>query len=168
MLRSICVSVRHFPLMALMACYLSKPVFKCPLMAFHMRHPATLCAALFLSQLHSVEVFFSRLFLPRQVPVISGNVWRLMGAAWLQMYWETYAAELIECFRRERKPIWSCHRDAWAVRFCCWWGDWGKKNDDKRIGKIDNIAVDLRVRSKQPFAVMCWFVRSSASSLFSL
>lgn len=30
-----------------------------------------------------------------------------------------------------------------------------KKKDDKRSGKIDKIAVDFRVRSKQPIAVMC-------------
>lgn len=76
MLRSICVSVRYFPLMALMACYLSKPVFKCPIMAFHMRHPVTLGAALFLSQLNNVEVFLKVIFGPSS----ACHIWECLTA----------------------------------------------------------------------------------------
>lgn len=80
MLWSICVLVVHFPLASLMACYLSKPVFKRFIMGFHMRHPLTLSAALYLSQVNNVKVFLKVIFLLCQAPVISGNVWWLMSA----------------------------------------------------------------------------------------
>lgn len=52
----------HFPLVSLMACYLSEPIFKCFIMGFHMRHPLTLSAALFLSQVNNVKFFLTVIF----------------------------------------------------------------------------------------------------------
>lgn len=52
----------HFPLVSLMACCLSKPIFKCFIMGFHMHHPLTLRAALFLSQVNNVKVFLEVTF----------------------------------------------------------------------------------------------------------
>lgn len=62
MLWSICVLVVYFLLVALMACYLSKPVFKCFLMGVHMHHPVTLSATLFFSRNNTVNVFLKVIF----------------------------------------------------------------------------------------------------------
>ncbi len=69
MLWSICVLVVYFLLVALMACYLSKPVFKRFLMGVHMHHPLPLSAALFLCHINSVKVLSQGYFLLCQAPV---------------------------------------------------------------------------------------------------
>lgn len=58
MLWSICVLVVYFLLVAFMARYLSKPVFKHLLMGVHMHHPLTLTASLFLAHNSTVKVLF--------------------------------------------------------------------------------------------------------------
>lgn len=84
MLWSICVLPVYFLLVALMACYLSKPVFKRLLMGVHMHHPLTHSAALFFYLALTVWRSFSRLFVLCQAPVISEDVWCLMSADSLQ------------------------------------------------------------------------------------
>lgn len=110
MLWSICVLVVHFPLASLMACYLSKPVFKRFIMGLHMHHPLTLSAALYLSQVNNVKVFLKVIFCFVKHLSYLG----MSDGWWVQtwMYWETYVAELIERFQWKKENIRSCHSDA--------------------------------------------------------
>lgn len=116
MLWSICVLLVYFLWVALMACYLSKPVFKRLLMGVHMHHPLTLSSAtMFLSHNNTVKVFLKVVFAlssPCQIQdCLMADECRLALVCW-----EIFVAELIEWFWWCNAPIWSCHRDALCLK----------------------------------------------------
>lgn len=99
MLWSICVLLVYLLLVALMACYPSKPVFKRFLMSIHMHHPSH---EVFSSHNNSVKVSCLHFFFKLKV------IWALLSLLSYTDVWRLMSAALLECILQTCTTV------------CCW------------------------------------------------
>lgn len=141
MLCSICVLMLYFLLVALMACYMSKPVFKHFLMDVHASPLWHSCVALVLSQPKNTKVFLKNNL------AVSGD-----GMRWWVYTYLNVSIEICSCTKQLFSGDgWRPHEAFTGMPYAliagsCSWSQNQRKTGDGSVGKSDTT-LDKRGRN---------------------